>query len=44
MTTTKTKTDSTTRRIAELNDLCRKACGLAGRVFQTSYAGNWVTG
>jgi Protein of unknown function (DUF3768) len=35
MTTTKTKTDSTTQRIAELNDLCRKAFGLAGRVFQT---------
>jgi len=24
-----------TSRIAELNDLCRKAFGLAGRVFQT---------
>ena len=35
MTTTKTQTDPTTRRIAELNDLCRKAFGLAGRVFQT---------
>ena len=35
MTTTKTKTDSTTQRIAELNDLCRKAMGVAGRVFQT---------
>ena len=34
MTTTKTNTDSTTQRIAELNDLCRKAFGLAGRVFQ----------
>jgi hypothetical protein len=31
----KTKTDSTTQRIAELNDLCRKAMGVAGRVFQT---------
>jgi hypothetical protein len=27
--------DSTTRRIAELNDLCRKAMGVAGRVFRT---------
>jgi hypothetical protein len=35
MTTAKTPTDSTIRRIAELNDLCRKAMGLAGRVFQT---------
>jgi hypothetical protein len=35
MTTTKTKTDSTTQRTAELNDLCRKAFWLAGRVFQT---------
>jgi Protein of unknown function (DUF3768) len=34
MTTTKTKTDSTTQRIAELNDLW-KAFGLAGCVFQT---------
>jgi hypothetical protein len=34
MTTAKTPTDSTTRRIAELNDLCRKAMGLAGRVLQ----------
>ena len=28
--------DTTTRRIAELNDLCRKAPGVAGRLFQTS--------
>ena len=35
MTTTKTKTDNTTQLIFELNDLCRKAFGLAGRVFQT---------
>jgi hypothetical protein len=35
MTTTKTQTDPTTQRIAELNDLCRKAMGIAGRVFQT---------
>ncbi len=28
-------TDSTTNRIAELNDLCRKAMGVAGRLFQT---------
>jgi hypothetical protein len=28
-------TCTTTKRIAELNDLCRKAMGLAGRVFQT---------
>ena len=35
MTTIKTATDPTIRRIAELNDLCRKAIGLAGRVFQT---------
>ncbi len=27
--------DSTTSKIAELNDLCRKAMGVAGRVFQT---------
>ena len=27
---------ATTRRIAELNDLCRKAPGVAGRLFQTS--------
>jgi Protein of unknown function (DUF3768) len=33
MTTTQAKTD--TQRIAELNDLCRKAIGVAGRVFQT---------
>ena len=39
MTTTKTKTDSTTQRIAELNDLCRKAMGVAGRVFQTQGIG-----
>jgi Protein of unknown function (DUF3768) len=35
MTTTKTQTDPTTQRIAELNDLCRKAMGVAGRLFQT---------
>jgi hypothetical protein len=35
MTTIKTATDPTKQRIAELNDLCRKAMGLAGRVFQT---------
>ena len=29
-------TDSTTKKIAELNDLCRKAMGVAGRVYQTS--------
>ncbi len=29
-------TDSTTNRIAELNDLCRKAMGVAGRLFQTA--------
>jgi hypothetical protein len=28
--------DTTTSRIAELNDLCRKAPGVAGRPFQTS--------
>lgn len=28
-------TDSTTKRIAELNDLCRKAMGVTGRLFQT---------
>jgi hypothetical protein len=28
--------NTTTRRIAELNDLCRKAPGVAGRLFQTS--------
>jgi hypothetical protein len=27
--------NATTRRIAELNDLCRKAPGVAGRLFQT---------
>jgi hypothetical protein len=29
-------TDSTTKKTAELNDLCRKAMGIVGRVFQTS--------
>ena len=28
-------TDSTTKRIAELNDLCRKAMGIAGRFVET---------
>jgi len=28
--------DTTTRKIAELNDLCRTAMGVAGRVFQTA--------
>ena len=28
-------TQSNTKKIAELNDLCRTAMGLAGRVFQT---------
>lgn len=28
-------TDSNTKRIAELNDLCRKAMGTAGRLMQT---------
>ena len=28
-------TNSTTQRIAELNDLCRKAMGVAGRLVQT---------
>ena len=28
-------TDSNTKRIAELNDLCRKAMGIAGRLIQT---------
>ena len=28
-------TDETTKRIAELNDLCRTAMGVAGRVYQT---------
>jgi hypothetical protein len=27
--------DMTTNKIAELNDLCRKAMGVAGRLFQT---------
>jgi len=27
--------DTTTRKIAELNDLCRKAMGVAGKLFQT---------
>jgi len=35
MTTTDTPTNSTTQRITELNDLCRKAMGVAGRVVQT---------
>jgi hypothetical protein len=35
MTTIKTATDPTKQRIAELNDLRRKAMGFAGRVFQT---------
>lgn len=29
-------TNTTTRRIAELNDLCRRAMGVAGRLFQTA--------
>ena len=29
-------TTDTTKRIAELNDLCRKAMGIAGRVVQTA--------
>jgi hypothetical protein len=29
-------TDTTNRRIAELNDLCRKAPGIGGRLFQTT--------
>ena len=29
-------TNDTTNKIAELNDLCRKAMGIAGRVVQTS--------
>jgi hypothetical protein len=28
--------DTTTSKIAELNDLCRKAMGVAGKLFQTS--------
>jgi Protein of unknown function (DUF3768) len=28
--------DTTTRRIAELNDLCRKAPGIGGKLFQTN--------
>jgi hypothetical protein len=28
-------TDSNTKRIAELNDLCRKAMGITGRLMQT---------
>jgi hypothetical protein len=28
--------DATTRKIAELNDLCRTAMGVAGRLFQTT--------
>ena len=28
--------DTTTKKIAELNDLCRKAMGVAGKVFQTA--------
>jgi Protein of unknown function (DUF3768) len=35
MTTANTSTDPATRRVAELNDVCRKAMGIAGRVFQT---------
>jgi hypothetical protein len=35
MTTANTSTDPTTQRIAELNDLCRKAMGVGGRVFHT---------
>jgi hypothetical protein len=31
----KKMTDSNTKRIAELNDLCRKAMGTAGRLMQT---------
>jgi hypothetical protein len=30
------KTTTSTSRIAELNDLCRKAMGVAGRLFQTA--------
>jgi hypothetical protein len=29
-------TNDTTNKIAELNDLCRKAMGIAGRLVQTS--------
>jgi hypothetical protein len=29
-------TDSTTKKIAELNDVCRKAPGVAGRIYRTS--------
>jgi len=28
--------DTTTNKIAELNDLCRTAMGIAGRLFQTA--------
>jgi hypothetical protein len=28
--------DTTTRKIAELNDLCRTAMGVAGKLFQTA--------
>ena len=31
-----TETDDRTRRIAELNDLCRTAMGVAGRLVQTA--------
>src|ERR1700684_3952880 len=31
-----TMNDPTTSKIAELNDLCRKAMGVAGKLFQTS--------
>jgi hypothetical protein len=31
-----TMSDPTTSKIAELNDLCRKAMGVAGKLFQTS--------
>jgi hypothetical protein len=29
-------TDTTTKKIADLNDLCRKAMGIAGRLVQTA--------
>jgi hypothetical protein len=32
----KTMTQTDTKKIAELNDLCRKAMGIAGRLVQTS--------
>jgi hypothetical protein len=31
-----TMNDTTTSKIAELNDLCRKAMGVAGKLFQTA--------